>query len=210
MGKKLNINVESKNIKADNDIVKSTLNESTFDYKNVGITEEKDISELIKLEKEIKFHQEKTFEHIIRYSEAIYIANQIFSHRGSGSFGVWTENLGISRETANIAIRRYVMYLEQKNEKIMLLPTRIIKAITGKNKENFEEAEIIEVIEAEKPSKVLLQIQNKKKEKQFEDETLLIQHLNKERIRKTELMHKLKIELMEIEKQLYELKEKNK
>ena len=49
MGKKLNINVESKNIKADNDIVKSTLNESTFDYKNVGITEDKDISELIKL-----------------------------------------------------------------------------------------------------------------------------------------------------------------
>ena len=102
------------------------------------------------------------------------------------------------------------MYLEQKNEKIMLLPTRIIKAITGKNKENFEEAEIIEVIEAEKPSKVLLQIQNEKKEKQFEDETLLIQYLNKERIRKTEMMHKLKIELTEIEKQLYELKEKNK
>ena len=58
MGKKLNINVESKNIKTDNDIVKSTLIESTFDYKNVGITEDKDISELIKLEKEIKFHQE--------------------------------------------------------------------------------------------------------------------------------------------------------
>ena len=92
----------------------------------------------------------------------------------------------------------------------MLLPTRIIKAITGKNKENFEEAEIIEVIEAEKPSKVLLQIQNEKKEKQFEDETLLRQYLNKERIRKTEMMHKLKIELREIEKQLYELKEKNK
>ena len=53
MGKKLNINVESKNIKTDNDIVKSTLIESTFDYKNVGITEDKDISELIKLEKEI-------------------------------------------------------------------------------------------------------------------------------------------------------------
>ena len=210
MGKKLNINVESKNIKTDNDIVKSTLVQSTFDYNNVGIIEEKDISELIKLEKEVKFHQEKTLEHIMRYSEAIYRANQIFSHRGSGSFGAWTENLGISRETANIAIRRYVMYLEQKNEKIMLLPTRIIKAITGKNKENFEEAEIIEVIEAEKPSKVLLQIQNEKKEKQFEDETLLIQYLNKERIRKTEMMHKLKIELTEIEKQLYELKEKNK
>ena len=87
----------------------------------------------------------------------------------------------------------------------MLLPTRIIKAITGKNKENFEEAEIIEVIEAEKPSKVLLQIQNEKKEKQLENETLLIQYLNKERIRKTEMMHKLKIELREIEKQLYDI-----
>ena len=208
MGKKLNINVESKNIKTDNDIVKSTLVQSTFDYNNVGIIEEKDISELIKLEKEVKFHQEKTLEHIMRYSEAIYRANQIFSHRGSGSFGAWTENLGISRETANIAIRRYVMYLDQKNEKIMLLPTRIIKAITGKNKENFQEAEIVEVIEAEKPSKALLQIQKEKQEKRFEDEAILVEYLNRERIKKTEMMYKLERELKEIEEKLSELKKK--
>ena len=111
-------------------------------------------------------------------------------------------------KTANIAIRRYVMYLDQKNEKIMLLPTRIIKAITGKNKENFQEAEIVEVIEAEKPSKALLQIQKEKQEKRFEDEAILVEYLNRERIKKTEMMYKLERELKEIEEKLSELKKK--
>ena len=207
MAKKLNINVEGKNIKKDNDIVKNTMIQSNFNYKAAGIEEEKDISNLMKLEKEVIFHQEKTIEHIMKYSEAIYAANQIFSHKGSGSFGAWTENLGISRETANVAIRRYSVYLEQKNEKIMLLPTRVIKAITGKNKENFEEAEIIEVIEAEKPSQVLSQIKNEKEERQLlENSNHLEEFLKRERVRKIQAIKRMQEELKEIEEQLEKLK----
>lgn len=98
-----------------------------LDSKNVGITEEKDISELIKLEKEIKFHHEKTREHIMRYSEAIYITDKFLVIEDLEVSEYGQKILGISRETANIAIRRYVMYLEQKNEKIMLLQQELLK-----------------------------------------------------------------------------------
>ena len=201
MAKKLNINVEGKNIKSDNDIVKNSLIQSNFNYETAGIDDQVEIATLMKLENEVKFHQEKTLEHIMRYSEAIYEANKIFAKRGSGSFGLWTDNLKISRETANVAVRRYTMYLESKNEKVMELPTRVIKQLTGQNKEAYENSEIIEVIEAENPTKMLVEINTKKEVEKFsENESFLEEFLTREKIKKLHAIEKLKNEVKEIKK----------
>ena len=203
MAKKLNINVEGKNIKSDNDIVKNSLIQSNFNYETAGIDDQVEIATLMKLENEVKFHQEKTLEHIMRYSEAIYEANKIFAKRGSGSFGLWTDNLKISRETANVAVRRYTMYLESKNEKVMELPTRVIKQLTGQNKEAYENSEIIEVIEAENPTKMLVEINTKKEVEKFsENESFLEEFLTREKIKKLHAIEKLKNEVKEIEEEL--------
>ena len=207
MAKKLNINVEGKNIKSDNDIVKNALIKSNFDYEAAGIEDQTEIANLMKLENEVKFHQEKTLEHIMRYSEAIYEANKIFAQRGSGSFGLWTENLGISRETANVAVRRYTMYLESKNEKVMELPTRVIKQLTGQNKEIYKNTEIIEVIEAENPTKTLVEINYKKEAEKFsENESFLEEFLTREKIKKLHAIERLKNEVKEIEEELKKIK----
>lgn len=207
MAKKLNINVEGKNIKSDNDIVKNALIKSNFDYEAAGIEDQTEIANLMKLENEVKFHQEKTLEHIMRYSEAIYEANKIFSKRGSGNFGLWTENLGISRETANVAVRRYIMYLESKNEKVMELPTRVIKQLTGQNKEIYKNTEIIEVIEAENPTKTLVEINYKKEAEKFsENESFLEEFLTREKIKKLHAIERLKNEVKEIEEELKKIK----
>ncbi len=207
MAKKLNINVEGKNIKSDNDIVKNSLIQSNFNYETAGIDDQVEIATLMKLENEVKFHQEKTLEHIMRYSEAIYEANKIFAKRGSGSFGLWTDNLKISRETANVAVRRYTMYLESKNEKVMELPTRVIKQLTGQNKEAYENSEIIEVIEAENPTKMLVEINTKKEVEKFsENESFLEEFLTREKIKKLHAIEKLKNEVKEIEEELKKIK----
>ena len=207
MAKKLNINVEGKNIKSDNDIVKNSLIQSNFNYETAGIDDQVEIATLMKLENEVKFHQEKTLEHIMRYSEAIYEANKIFAKRGSGSFGLWTDNLKISRETANVAVRRYTMYLESKNEKVMELPTRVIKQLTGQNKEAYENSEIMEVIEAENPTKMLVEINTKKEVEKFsENESFLEEFLTREKIKKLHAIEKLKNEVKEIEEELKKIK----
>ena len=100
---------------------------STIDYLDLGIEDDNDKNKLIILESQIRFHERKTLQHILEYSKAIYEGNKIFANNRNGNFGKWVSHLGISRETANTAIRRYTLYEDKKNEKILELPGRAVK-----------------------------------------------------------------------------------
>ena len=133
--------VEEKN----NDDFNLSYINSTIDYLDLGIEDDNDKNKLIILESQIRFHERKTLQHILEYSKAIYEGNKIFANNRNGNFGKWVSHLGISRETANTAIRRYTLYKDKKNEKILELPGRAVKELTGKNKEDYNEAEVIEI-----------------------------------------------------------------
>ena len=149
-------------------------------------------------------------EHIFKFSKAIYEANQIFAKNRNGTFGKWIEKIGIDRDSANVAIRRYSLYLEaevkgiEEPKKVLSLPNRTVKALTGQKK-GFEEAEIVEVITAENPGAKLKEIEEKKEAVKLSDTEEKKAFLLKEKIRKQHLIKKLQDEIKEIEEQLIKI-----
>jgi hypothetical protein len=208
--KKLNLNIRSSN-PTDNTLmeIKSLRN---IDYTELGVENQEDIERLIRIENDVKFHEEKTKEHLFKFSKAIFEANEVFANNKSGSFGKWTELIGISRDTANTAVRRYQFYLEMQGtisapERVLELPVRIIKEFTGLKKEIFDEAEVIEVIEAENPTEILKKIKDLKEEEKLSDKSNLKEFLLKEKERKQNLIEKLSEEIKEIEENLKQIED---
>ncbi len=153
----------------DNDDFNLSYVNSIIDYSDLGIEDDNIKNRLILLESQIRFHERKTMQHILEYSRAIYEGNKIFSNNRNGNFGKWVDQLGISRETANTFVRRYTLYEDKKNEKILELPGRVIKELTGKNKEDYNDAEIIEILNAEKPMIAISDMKAKKKEEKLKN-----------------------------------------
>lgn len=208
MAKKFNLGINNSNSKKVPTVAKI---ESIFDinYEELEVPEEeKQI--LIKYENDINFHRGKTMEHIFKFSKAIYEANQIFAKNRNGTFGKWIEKIGIDRDSANVAIRRYSLYLEaevkgiEEPKKVLSLPNRTVKALTGQKKD-FEEAEIVEVITAENPGAKLKEIEEKKEAIKLSDAEEKKAFLMKEKIRKQHLIKKLQDEIKEIEEQLIKI-----
>ena len=202
MPKKFNLGINNSNSKKVPTVAKI---ESIFNinYEELEVSgEEKEM--LIKYENDINFHREKTMEHIFKFSKAIYEANQIFAKNRNGTFGKRIEKIGIDRDSANVAIRRYNLYLEaevkgiEEPKKVLSLPNRTVKALTGQKKE-FEEAEIVEVITAENPGAKLKEIEEKKEAVKLSDTEEKKAFLLKEKIRKQHLIKKLQDEIKEIE-----------
>jgi hypothetical protein len=208
MAKKFNLGINHSNSKKVPTVAKI---ESIFDinYEELEVPEEEK-QMLIKYENDINFHKGKTMEHIFKFSKAIYEANQIFAKNRNGTFGKWIEKIGIDRDSANVAIRRYGLYLEaevkgiEEPKKVLSLPNRTVKALTGQKKE-FEEAEIVEVITAENPGAKLKEIEEKKEAVKLSDTEEKKAFLLKEKIRKQHLIKKLQDEIKEIEEQLIKI-----
>ena len=202
MAKKFNLGINNSNSKKVPTVAKI---ESIFDinYEELEVPEEEK-QMLIKYENDINFHKGKTMEHIFKFSKAIYEANQIFAKNRNGTFGKWIEKIGIDRDSANVAIRRYSLYLEAKVKgieeprKVLSLPNRTVKALTGQKKD-FEEAEIVEVITAENPGAKLKEIEEKKEAIKLSDTEEKKAFLTREKIRKQHLIKKLQDEIKEIE-----------
>ena len=201
MAKKFNLDINNSNSKK----IPVAKIESIFDidYEELEVPEEEK-QMLIKYENDINFHRGKTMEHIFKFSKAIYEANQIFAKNRNGTFGKWIEKIGIDRDSANVAIRRYSLYLEaevkgiEEPKKVLSLPNRTVKALTGQKKD-FEEAEIVEVITAENPGAKLKEIEEKKEAIKLSDAEEKKAFLMKEKIRKQHLIKKLQDEIKEIE-----------
>ena len=208
MAKKFNLGINHSNSKKVPTVAKI---ESIFDinYEELEVPEEEK-QMLIKYENDINFHKGKTMEHIFKFSKAIYEANQIFAKNRNGTFGKWIEKIGIDRDSANVAIRRYSLYLEaevkgiEEPKKVLSLPNRTVKALTGQKKD-FEEAEIVEVITAENPGAKLKEIEEKKEAVKLSDTEEKKTFLMREKIRKQHLIKKLQDEIKEIEEQLIKI-----
>ena len=204
MGKKFNLKIKNQKKLQNLARVESIYN---INYGELNING-KEKEELIKYENDITFHREKSMEHIFKFSRAIYEANQIFAKKGVGTFNMWIEKIGIDRDSANVAIRKYRLYLETENKglveakKVLTLTNRTIKALTGQKKSEFSEAEVIEVINAENSSEKLKEIEEKKEAIKLSDTEEKKAFLLKEKIRKQHLIKKLQNEIREIDEEL--------
>ena len=203
MSKKFNLDLSKINSKKV-PVVAKIESIYNIDYEELDISgTEKE--ELIKYENDITFHKEKSMEHIFKYSKAIFEANQIFSNKGNGSFGKWIEKLGIDRDSANVAIRKYSLYLEyqakglEEPEKVLTLPNRTIKTLTGHKKENFQETEIIEVIKSDNPSLKLKEIEEQKEAVKLSDVEERRIFLTREKVKRQHLIKKIREEIRDIE-----------
>lgn len=209
MAKKFNLGINIGDTKK-NPVVAKIESIFNINYEELEVTvEEKE--ELIKYENDINFHRQKTMEHMLKYSKAIYEANQIFAKKGNGTFGKWIEALGIDRDSANVAIRKYKFYLEAETngiaeaKKILTLPNRTIKTLTGTNN-NFETTEVEEILTAENPSSKLREMQEKKEADKILEEDEKLAFLMKEKVKKQHQIKKLKEEIEKLEEEILMLK----
>ena len=137
-------------------IVQDNVQDTVQEWIETYELEEKDINELKEIEQNLHFHEEKSKKHMLKYAQAIYAGNQLFSNNGNGNFRKWLENNHISHSTAHILIKRLEAYNRVKElspdkaEVIMDLPQRDLKGL-----ENMDIEEVQEIIESENPNALL-------------------------------------------------------
>ena len=171
----------------------------------------KEKEELIKYENDITFHREKSMQHIFKFSRAIYEANQIFAKKGVGTFNIWIEKIGIDRDSANVAIRKYSLYLKyqtkglEEPEKVLALSNRTVKTLTGQKKDDFKETEIIEVITSDDPSSKLKEIVEQKEAIKLSDVEEKRIFLTREKVKRQHLIKKIREEIRDIEEKIKSL-----
>ena len=171
----------------------------------------KEKEELIKYENDITFHREKSMQHIFKFSRAIYEANQIFAKKGVGTFNIWIEKIGIDRDSANVAIRKYSLYLKyqtkglEEPEKVLTLSNRTVKTLTGQKKDNFKETEIIEVITSDNPTSKLKEIEEQKEAIKLSDVEEKRIFLTREKVKRQHLIKKIREEIRDIEEKIKSL-----
>ncbi len=202
--KTLNVNMKKISRQAPTVIKQETL--FAIDYDELGVSSnERD--ELIKCEHDIVLNTQKATKHLLYYCKAIYDANQIFSNHNKGSFRKWLEKIGINKDKANLAIRRYTLYLNWENKiemssKLIELPVRAVRALTSEDKQKFEETEILEIVSSDNPTKILKNMEVQKSKEKLNDKAERKTYLLKQKIKKTKMIEKLKAELKEIENDL--------
>lgn len=116
---------KSQIIKKDEKFVPS-IEISNFDYSGF---EEKEVKNLIELEKRANYSGNLLKENIMELGEVFMEAQSIFSAKGNGSFGAWYENLGFKKDFIYMCIDRRKLALEYHNEEVYQLTDKNIKEI---------------------------------------------------------------------------------
>lgn len=116
---------KSQIIKKDEKFVPS-VEVSGFDYTGF---EEKEIENLVELEKRANYSGNLLKENIMELGEVFMEAQSIFSAKGNGSFGAWYENLGFKKDFIYMCIDRRKLAIEYKNEEVYQLTDKNIKEI---------------------------------------------------------------------------------
>lgn len=167
-------------------------------------------NKLIECEHNIVHHKKKTIEHVLMYCEALYQANQIFSNhdKNKGYWRKWLQQVNIPSSSADIAIKRYKIYKQfnekgiKNSQKILEMPKRTLLSISSKEKDEYTEKELIEVVSAENATKKLKEIKEKKQIEKLKDKEQEKIYLKKLKVKKTKMIEKLKQELKEINERL--------
>ena len=182
---------------------------NSIDYNEYDITEDEK-NKLIECEHNIVHHKKKTIEHVLMYCEALYQANQIFSNhdKNKGYWRKWLQQVNIPSSSADIAIKRYKIYKQfdekgiKNSQKILEMPKRTLLSISSKEKDEYTEKELIEVVSAENATKKLKEIKEKKQIEKLKDKEQEKIYLKKLKVKKTKMIEKLKQELKEINERL--------
>ena len=175
-----------------------------IDYSEFEVTEDEK-QELIKCEHDISHHLKNIGQHMLWYYDALYQANEIFSNHKTGYWGKWLEKIGIKKSKANIAIRKYKLYLQGKysgneNQQVLELPDRAVIKMTGED-EIFVKTEIAEIISAENPKEKFKDIESKKNIEYRETKEFWQKELEK----KEKQLNKIKEEIKKVKEKLQNL-----
>ena len=128
------------------------------DYTNFELKEE-DFKKMINCEKNILFHQQKSVEHLLSLSETLYEAQQILSNYKNGGFRNWFEEIGLKKDFVYMCLKRYNLYLNYENEKVMAIPEKMVKELSTP-KFVLPKEQIAEILESEKPVRKYEEIKN--------------------------------------------------
>lgn len=122
---------------------------SLIDYEKYELNAE-DLKSMINYEKEVIFHNNKAKEHLISLSETLYKAQQLLANYKNGGFREWFETLGLKKDFVYMCLKRYNLYLDYKDDKVMMIPEVIIKDIS---KKNLTRDNVLEILNDEAPQK---------------------------------------------------------
>lgn len=187
-------------------------------YANFELKEE-DLKRMINCEKNILFHQQKSIEHLLSLSETLYEAQQILSNYKNGGFRNWFEEIGLKKDFVYMCLKRYNLYLNYENEKVMAIPEKMVKELSTA-KIVLPKEQILEILESEKPIRKYEEVKNIlsgdptiNKNKISEAEIIIdgedeVRELEKELAKKYSQVKELQKEIKDIEYRLSILKNK--
>ena len=212
-----------------NTIIPAAMYESKVNYTELNVTNEEK-TQLINYEQIVVKKQEAISLSLMELSTALYNAQQILSQRsenGDGRFYSWFMQLGLSKSFVYRCLDKYKLYLISNMETVMDLTVKETAMITKalKNKD-IEEAEIVEIIQADNITKYLDEkiygpeekmevdmtsfLKSSKEEQVTEMQNLSrdIKIMNDDLKSKKEKLNKLKDEMNSLKEKVNDLKEK--
>ena len=129
---------------------------SNFDFKFYGIEDETTKNELLQKEEIAKRNIMQIQRNTIELGKVLYETQELLANNKNGAFNGWFLNLGLKKDFVYREIQRYKIFLKYHNEKIKELSIRTIKYISSNE---IPEEQVIEIIEAEEPSKKIDEIE---------------------------------------------------
>jgi len=129
---------------------------SNFDFKFYGIEDETTRNELLQKEEIAKRNIMQIQRNTIELGKILYETQELLANHKNGAFNGWFLNLGLKKDFVYREIQRYKIFLKYHNEKIKELSIRTIKYISTNE---IPEEQVIEIIEAEEPSKKIDEIE---------------------------------------------------
>jgi len=129
---------------------------SNFDFKFYGIEDEITKNELLQKEEIAKRNIMQIQRNTIELGKILYETQELLANNKNGAFNGWFLNLGLKKDFVYREIQRYKIFLKYHNEKIKELSIRTIKYISSNE---MPEEQVIEIIEAEEPSKKIDEIE---------------------------------------------------
>jgi len=134
---------------------------SNFDFKFYGIEDEATRNELLQKEEIAKRNIMQIQRNTIELGKILYETQELLANNKNGAFNGWFLNLGLKKDFVYREIQRYKIFLKYHNEKIKELSIRTIKYISTNE---MPEEQVIEIIEAEEPSKKIDEIEKNLKQ----------------------------------------------
>ena len=129
---------------------------SNFDFEFYGIEDDFTRSELLKKEETAKRNIMQIQRNTIELGKILFEAQELLANNKNGAFNGWFLNLGLKKDFVYREIQRYKIFLKYHNDKIKELSVRTIKYISSNE---IPEEQVIEIIEAEEPSKKIDEIE---------------------------------------------------